>query len=341
MTSLFLLVLCCRSAHHRRRRIGWIRTGRYDEVETPLRRVPQALPRQGEVRHASAPRRRAARCSRSSPRADGMLTPEQPRAKKAPGGAASRAASTPARSTARTPASGSLRELLDGKVAPGARSTVTLVFVPVFNVDGHERFGPNHRPNQRGPEEMGWRVTAQNLNLNRDYVKADAPEMQAMLALLATLRSDALRRPARHRRREVPARRRPSPSSRSAPARPRCRRCGATLQQALFERARAPRATSRSTSIPSFVEGRRSRRAASPTAWPRRASRNAYWALQQPLRRAGRDALVEALRRAREGHLRRVRRPAREPRSRRADWLAAADAGRRRRRSSSAAPTWC
>ena len=60
----------------------------------------------------------------------------------------------------------------------------TVIFVPVFNVDGHERFGAWHRPNQRGPEEMGWRTTAQNLNLNRDYLKADAPEMQAMLALL-------------------------------------------------------------------------------------------------------------------------------------------------------------
>ena len=35
-----------------------------------------------------------------------------------------------------------LREMLDG-TAPAARwSAVTLVFVPVFNVDGHERFGP-------------------------------------------------------------------------------------------------------------------------------------------------------------------------------------------------------
>ena len=58
------------------------------------------------------------------------------------------------------------------------------MFVPVFNVDGHERFGAWNRPNQRGPEEMGWRTTAQNYNLNRDYVKADAPEMQAMLRLV-------------------------------------------------------------------------------------------------------------------------------------------------------------
>lgn len=74
-----------------------------------------------------------------------------------------------------------LREQL---ARPGALQKQVLVFVPVFNVDGHERFGAWNRPNQRGPEQMGWRVTAQNLNLNRDYMKADAPEMQAMLGLI-------------------------------------------------------------------------------------------------------------------------------------------------------------
>jgi murein tripeptide amidase MpaA len=77
-----------------------------------------------------------------------------------------------------------LRQMLEGKAAKGALSGATLVFVPVFNIDGHERFGRWNRPNQVGPEEMGWRTTAQNLNLNRDYIKADAPEMQAMLRLL-------------------------------------------------------------------------------------------------------------------------------------------------------------
>lgn len=76
-----------------------------------------------------------------------------------------------------------LREVLDGQAAKGALDKLVLVFVPVFNIDGHERFGRWNRPNQVGPEAMGWRVTAQNFNLNRDYVKADAPEMQAMLAL--------------------------------------------------------------------------------------------------------------------------------------------------------------
>ncbi|HWE28266.1 MAG TPA: M14 family zinc carboxypeptidase [Polyangia bacterium] len=77
-----------------------------------------------------------------------------------------------------------LRELVDGKLDGVALDRIRVVFVPVFNVDGHERFGAYNRPNQVGPEQMGWRTTAQNLNLNRDYVKAEAPEMRAMLALL-------------------------------------------------------------------------------------------------------------------------------------------------------------
>ncbi|MEO6256393.1 MAG: M14 family metallopeptidase, partial [Sphingomicrobium sp.] len=62
------------------------------------------------------------------------------------------------------------------------------LFVPIFNVDGHERTSPFNRPNQRGPNSQGWRTTAQNLNLNRDYLKADTPEMKAMIGLLRKYR---------------------------------------------------------------------------------------------------------------------------------------------------------
>src|SRR2546426_220262 len=97
----------------------------------------------------------------------------------------SSAAGGPGRAGVRQGArSHALKQALEGTAAGGALARVTLVFVPVFNVDGHERFGRWNRPNQTGPEEMGWRTTAQNLNLNRDYVKADAPEMSAMLRLL-------------------------------------------------------------------------------------------------------------------------------------------------------------
>lgn len=77
-----------------------------------------------------------------------------------------------------------LRDLLQGKAVPGALAKVVLVFVPVVNPDGHERFGRNQRPNQNGPDEAGWRTTARNLNMNRDYTKADAPETAALLGLL-------------------------------------------------------------------------------------------------------------------------------------------------------------
>jgi hypothetical protein len=77
-----------------------------------------------------------------------------------------------------------LRQMLDGEAAKGALGKVVLLFVPVFNVDGHENFRAWNRPNQRGPEEMGFRATAQRYNLNRDYMKADSPEMQAMLRLV-------------------------------------------------------------------------------------------------------------------------------------------------------------
>ncbi len=60
----------------------------------------------------------------------------------------------------------------------------SLLFVPIFSADGHERRSAWNRPNQRGPVHQGWRATAQNLNLNRDYAKADSPEMRAMLKLI-------------------------------------------------------------------------------------------------------------------------------------------------------------
>ncbi|MFO7862538.1 MAG: M14 family metallopeptidase [Salinivirgaceae bacterium] len=60
---------------------------------------------------------------------------------------------------------------------------VSVLFAPVVNPDGLVRFGSYNRINQNGPEKMGWRTNAMNLNLNRDFVKADAPAMQAWLKL--------------------------------------------------------------------------------------------------------------------------------------------------------------
>jgi len=74
-----------------------------------------------------------------------------------------------------------LRDIALERTDPALLDHVVLIVIPIFNVDGHERFGPFNRINQNGPDEMGWRTTSQNLNLNRDYAKADAPEMRAWL----------------------------------------------------------------------------------------------------------------------------------------------------------------
>jgi len=78
-----------------------------------------------------------------------------------------------------------LREILITKEKEDLIDNAVLLVVPIFSVDAHERFSAYNRINQNGPTNMGWRTTAQNLNLNRDWTKADAPEMQAMLKLFS------------------------------------------------------------------------------------------------------------------------------------------------------------
>ncbi len=64
---------------------------------------------------------------------------------------------------------------------------VDLVFVPIYNIDGHEQMSRWNFPALRGPLEKGYVANARNINLNRDYAKADAPETRAMIALLRRL----------------------------------------------------------------------------------------------------------------------------------------------------------
>jgi len=77
-----------------------------------------------------------------------------------------------------------LRDLvLNSNNAQQSLNNAVFVFIPVYNIDGHERRSPYNRINQNGPEEAGWRGNGANLNLNRDYMKADAPETRAFLAM--------------------------------------------------------------------------------------------------------------------------------------------------------------
>lgn len=76
-----------------------------------------------------------------------------------------------------------IRDIAIGGKNRGLLDNVSLLFIPIINVDGHEDFGSHYRINQNGPEEVGARFTSQKLNMNRDFIKADAPETRALLAL--------------------------------------------------------------------------------------------------------------------------------------------------------------
>jgi murein tripeptide amidase MpaA len=76
-----------------------------------------------------------------------------------------------------------LRDMVITRSRSALLDHVVLVFIPVYNVDGHERRSAYNRINQNGPEIVGWRGNATNINLNRDYMKADAPETRAFLKM--------------------------------------------------------------------------------------------------------------------------------------------------------------
>ncbi len=158
------------------------RTGRYDEVVRLCRAYERAWPRRARCfTFGTTPEGREMVALAAS--ADGVLRPLAARTKNRPV-VAFQGGIHAGEIDGKDAGFMLLRELLTSPEG-GPLAKVTAVFVPVVNVDGHERFGPNQRPNQRGPAETGWRTTAQNLNLNRDFTKADAPEMRALLALLS------------------------------------------------------------------------------------------------------------------------------------------------------------
>ncbi|MGH7592351.1 MAG: M14 family metallopeptidase, partial [Gemmatimonadales bacterium] len=72
---------------------------------------------------------------------------------------------------------GTLRPLLD---------SVIMLFVPIYNADGNDALGPQdiNRGEQVGPELVGLRANGQGYDLNRDYVKQEAPETRASLAFV-------------------------------------------------------------------------------------------------------------------------------------------------------------
>ena len=64
------------------------------------------------------------------------------------------------------------------------------IFIPILNVDGHERSSAFNRMNQRGPSKMGWRTNGRNLNLNRDFPKMETAGVRHLIEVINDYQPD-------------------------------------------------------------------------------------------------------------------------------------------------------
>ncbi len=76
-----------------------------------------------------------------------------------------------------------IRDIALGRLA-GLLESQVLLFIPIFNADGNDKLGHNRR--DLGPELAGVRYNGQNLDLNRDYMKLESPEVRALVAVFNT-----------------------------------------------------------------------------------------------------------------------------------------------------------
>lgn len=168
---------------------GFTRTPRYGETFDWFQRLDAASPQVRVFEFGRSAQGRALQAVVVS--ADGIDSPEAARASGRPL-LLIQAAIHPGENEGKDALMALARDLTVAQRHPGLLEPLILLLVPIFNVDGHERFSPYNRINQNGPEAMGWRSTAQNLNLNRDFTKADSPEMQAWLRLWQAWQPDLL-----------------------------------------------------------------------------------------------------------------------------------------------------
>jgi hypothetical protein len=83
-----------------------------------------------------------------------------------------------------------LRDLATGKIK--APDNVVLGIIPVYNIGGSLNRNSFSRVNQNGPESYGFRGNAQNLDLNRDFIKNDSRNAKAFAKIFHYLNPDIL-----------------------------------------------------------------------------------------------------------------------------------------------------
>jgi hypothetical protein len=82
------------------------------------------------------------------------------------------------------------RDLLQQKGLRALLEHLTVVIVPVYNVDGMLNRNTTTRVNQNGPAEYGFRGNARHLDLNRDYVKQTSRNARSFAQLFQKWRPE-------------------------------------------------------------------------------------------------------------------------------------------------------
>ena len=76
------------------------------------------------------------------------------------------------------------RRALLGELKP-VLSKLIILIAPIFNADGNEKISVENRAEQYGPiSGVGVRTNSQALDLNRDFIKLESPEVQSLVTLL-------------------------------------------------------------------------------------------------------------------------------------------------------------
>jgi len=74
------------------------------------------------------------------------------------------------------------RELVQGKLPKEIFENVIVLICPILNADGNEKFSTKNRTNQNGPVNgVGVRHNGQYLDLNRDAMKVETPEIRGVV----------------------------------------------------------------------------------------------------------------------------------------------------------------
>ncbi|RAK69902.1 M14 family metallopeptidase [Hymenobacter edaphi] len=83
-----------------------------------------------------------------------------------------------------------VRDYLQQKKLREQLQNVTLVVVPVYNVDGMLNRNRHTRANQNGPEQYGFRGNGRHYDLNRDYIKQESRNARSFAALFQRWRPE-------------------------------------------------------------------------------------------------------------------------------------------------------